>query len=92
LVAKVLSTMGASFALRLSNSRSNEESKTHIGRPARVKGQIFNYIMTVDESQFVCLYHSDHMFASGREDVIPREKQAIGVHKVMLTIFSAKQV
>jgi hypothetical protein len=52
----------------------------------------FNCIMTDDESWFVYLYLSDHMFASGREDVIPREKQTIVARKVMLTIFSAEQV
>jgi hypothetical protein len=31
------------------------------------------------------------MFASGREDVIPREKQIIAARKVMLTIFSMEQ-
>jgi hypothetical protein len=49
------------------------------------------YIVTGDESWFVYLYLSDHMFASERENVIPREKQTIGTRKIMLTIFSAEQ-
>jgi hypothetical protein len=43
--------------------------------------------MTGDESWFVYLYLSDHMFASGRENVIPRQKQTIAPRKIMLTIF-----
>jgi histone-lysine N-methyltransferase SETMAR len=43
--------------------------------------------MTGDESWFVCLYPSDHMFASWRENVIPRQKQTIASRKIMLTIF-----
>jgi hypothetical protein len=46
--------------------------------------------MTGDESWFVYLYESDHMFASGRENVITREKQTIEARKVMLTIFFSR--
>jgi hypothetical protein len=38
----------------------------------------FNGIVTSDDSWFVYLYPSDHMFVFGREDVILREKQIIG--------------
>jgi hypothetical protein len=52
----------------------------------------FNCIITCDEERFVYLYLSDHMFASGRESVISREKQIIASRMVMLTIFSAERV
>jgi histone-lysine N-methyltransferase SETMAR len=50
----------------------------------------FNCIVTSDKSWFVYRDLSDHMFASGRENVIPREKQIIGARKVMLTIFFSR--
>jgi hypothetical protein len=55
------------------------------------KYKYFTWIVSGDESWFACLYHSDHMFASGRENVISREKQTTGSRKVTLTIFSAEQ-
>jgi hypothetical protein len=35
----------------------------------------------------VYIYQYDHMFAAGRDKMIPREKQTIDAHKVILTIF-----
>jgi histone-lysine N-methyltransferase SETMAR len=47
----------------------------------------FSRIVTGDESWFLYLYESHHMFAASRDEVIPRKKPAIGTQKVMLTIF-----
>jgi hypothetical protein len=49
----------------------------------------FSRIVTGDESWFLYSLQSDHMFATSREEVIPRIKATIGAQKVMLTIFSA---
>jgi hypothetical protein len=42
----------------------------------------FSQIMTGDESWFLCLYPSDHMFAVSRDEVIPREHATIGPRKL----------
>jgi hypothetical protein len=47
----------------------------------------FSCLITGDDSSFVYLSASGHIFASGRESVIPREKQTMASRKVMLTIF-----
>jgi hypothetical protein len=47
----------------------------------------FHQIVPGDESWFLCLYQSDHMFAATRDEVIPRKHATIGARKVMLTIF-----
>jgi hypothetical protein len=47
----------------------------------------FHRIVTGDESWFLYLYQSDHMFAATQDEVIPRKKATIGARKVMLTIF-----
>jgi hypothetical protein len=50
--------------------------------------QVDNYfdgVVTGDESWFVYIYPSDHMFAAGRNEVVPKEKQMIRVQKVMIT-------
>jgi hypothetical protein len=50
----------------------------------------FNCIVISDQSWFVYLSPSDHMFASGREDVILREKQIIGSARSCWQFFSAE--
>jgi hypothetical protein len=47
----------------------------------------FSRIVTGDESWFLYLNQSDHMFAAGPDEVIPREKTTIGARKVMVTVF-----
>jgi histone-lysine N-methyltransferase SETMAR len=49
----------------------------------------FSRIVTGDESWFLSLYQSDHMFTASPDEVIPRTKQTIGARKVMVTIFFA---
>jgi hypothetical protein len=49
----------------------------------------FVRIVTGDESWFLDLYPSDHIFAANRDEVIPREKATIEAQKAMLTISSA---
>jgi hypothetical protein len=46
----------------------------------------FSWIVTGDESWFLYWYPADHMFASSRDEVIPRTKGTIGAHKVMMTV------
>jgi uncharacterized membrane protein len=46
----------------------------------------FSRIVTGNESWFLVLYQSDHMFATTRDEVIPRTKQIIGFQKIMLMI------
>jgi hypothetical protein len=48
--------------------------------------KFFNCGVTGDELWFACLYLSDHILVSGREDAVPSEKQIIGAGKVMTTI------
>jgi hypothetical protein len=52
----------------------------------------FNWMRTSDDSWFVYLYLSDHMFVSGWESIIPRKKQTIASRNVLPTIFSAEWV
>jgi hypothetical protein len=44
----------------------------------RQMNHYFPRIMTGDESWFLYLYLSDHMFAASRDEVIPREKLGWG--------------
>jgi hypothetical protein len=43
--------------------------------------------MTEDESRFLDIYLSDHMFATSRDEVIRKVKATIGGQRVMLTVF-----
>jgi hypothetical protein len=47
----------------------------------------FSRIMTGEESWFLYSLQLDHIFATSREEVIPRTKAMTGAHKVMSTIF-----
>jgi hypothetical protein len=47
----------------------------------------FSRIVTEDEFWFLYLYPSDHMFATSRDEVIPRETAAMRAQRVILTIF-----
>jgi hypothetical protein len=47
----------------------------------------FDGVVTGNESWFVYIYLSDYMFATGRNEIVPKEKQTIWARKVMLTIF-----
>jgi hypothetical protein len=78
--------MGASFALRLSKVDRMIKARHMLDLLPEQIHKYFNCIVTSDESWFVYLYLSDHIFASGRENVIPREKQIIGARKGMTTI------
>jgi hypothetical protein len=42
----------------------------------------FHRIVTGDESWFLCLYQSDHMFAATRDEVIPRKKLQSALEKL----------
>jgi hypothetical protein len=46
----------------------------------------FSWIVTGDESWFLYWYPAGHMFPSSRDEVIPRTKGTIRVHKAMMTI------
>jgi histone-lysine N-methyltransferase SETMAR len=47
----------------------------------------FSRIVTGDEPWFLYSFQPDHMFATSREEVIPRTNATIGAQKVMLAIF-----
>jgi hypothetical protein len=47
----------------------------------------FSPIVTGDESWFLYLYLSDHMFTASRDNMIAREKATIKAQSVILTIF-----
>jgi hypothetical protein len=47
----------------------------------------FSRTVAGDESWFLYSLQSDHMFATSREEVIPRTKATIVAQKVILTIF-----
>jgi hypothetical protein len=66
--------MGASFALRLWKIDRMRKARHTLDVLLEQKDKSFNCIMIGDDSWFLYLYHYDHMFASGRENVIPREK------------------
>jgi hypothetical protein len=56
------------------------------------EGNEFANTMTGDESWFFLSYESDSMFASTRDEVIPRTSQKFGSEKIMVTIFSGTQL
>jgi hypothetical protein len=74
----------------LSESQNDDRKTLAINILSLIRQQMsisFSRIVTEDESWFLSLYQYDHMFATSRDEVIPRTKQTIGAQKVMLTIF-----
>jgi hypothetical protein len=64
------------------------EASTKILRiPHKSEENLFEGIVTGDESSFQWPYPSSEMFAWSPTDVIPRTRQAIGTRKSMITIF-----
>jgi histone-lysine N-methyltransferase SETMAR len=74
----------------LSESQKADRVAMASGLLTLLRGQVlfsFSRIVTGNESWFLYLYQTDHMFAVSRDDVILRKKSTIGARKVMMTIF-----